>query len=82
MSVEADIAAREAEFRGMCQRHDLTYEYSDDHRYWERGVASYTALCKFANTLPRATAVRIWNEVIDTKIVEGSRPQFYWSETE
>src|SRR3954467_12099314 len=32
------------EFFQACQRHDWTYEYSDDHSVWERGRRSKAAL--------------------------------------
>lgn len=68
----------EDEFRQLCKRHDLTYEYSDDHGYWTRGNASLAKIRAAAKELPREVAVRIWNEVVDTKLVESARAQFYW----
>ena len=71
--------AREDEFRALCKAHDLTYEYSDDHSYWRRGNQTLSELTRFAKEhLEREVAVRIWNEVVDTKLVERARAQFYW----
>lgn len=31
-------------FDKLCKEHDWYYEYSDDHRVWQKGKAAYTAL--------------------------------------
>jgi len=68
------------EFRAMVQRHDLTYSYSDDHRYWVSGSKSYAEIKHAAKQFNRADVVRVWNEVVDTKLVENARSSFYWKE--
>jgi hypothetical protein len=68
----------EQSFREMCVRHDLTYDYSDDGSVWRRGRESYAAVREAAKLLPREAAVRIWNEVVDTKLVVRARSEFYW----
>jgi hypothetical protein len=68
----------EDEFRKLCKSHDLTHEYSDDHSYWVRGRASLAKVEEKAKELDREVAVRIWNEVVDSKIVPGHREQWYW----
>jgi len=68
----------EQEFRALCERHDLTYAYSDDHRYWKAGVQTYDEVKAAAATLPRDVAVRVWNEVVDAKLMPESREMFYW----
>lgn len=32
------------EFWNMCSKHDYSYSYSDDHRYWKAGVAEADAI--------------------------------------
>jgi hypothetical protein len=66
------------EFREACQRHDLTYEYSDDGRYWRAGCASYDRIRKAAKQFPREDVERIWNEIVDQKLVPDARERFYW----
>jgi hypothetical protein len=68
----------EREFRGLCERHDLTYAFSDDHRLWRAGVVTHDEVKAAAAMLPRDVAVRVWNEVVDQKILPGSREMFYW----
>lgn len=70
----------EEKFRQMCQQHDLTFDYSDDGGVWRRGQESLARVKAAAKELPRDVAVRIWNEVVDTKLVEGARSNFYWKE--
>lgn len=77
---EPDSDHLQAEFRTLCQKHDLTYEYSDDSEYWRRGSASHAEIRAFAKRLLPETAARIWNEIVDTKIIESHRRQFYWRE--
>lgn len=80
-------AGREAptpqeEFLRLCRRHDLTYAYSDDHRYWTRGQQTLKELKAFAkDNLSPEEATTIWNSVVDTKIAEGHRETFYAKET-
>lgn len=68
----------EEEFRNMCKSHDLTYSYSDDGNVWRRGEEAKAKIVAAAKHLDRETAVRIWNEVVDTKIIAGYRDTFYW----
>jgi len=69
----------EQEFRELCIKHDLTYAYSDDPRWWRKGVLTHDAIKAAAKSLPHDVVVRIWNEVVDEKILPGSREMFYWS---
>lgn len=68
------------EFEALVRKHDLTYNYSDDGAVWRRGQASYEAIIKASKLLPRSEAVRIWNKVVDEKLVPSARQQFYWKE--
>lgn len=54
------------EFREMCEKHDLTYSYSDDNHVWRRGKASYDAIQTAAKNVPNAE--KIWNEVAKEKL--------------
>jgi hypothetical protein len=66
------------QFRQMCVRHDLTFDYSDDSGCYRAGLASLKEIDSAIETigLPKETD-RIWNEVVDEKIIESSAPQFY-----
>lgn len=66
------------QLRILCERHDLTFEYSDDHSVWKRGFESRRQIDALARQLPREAACRIWNEVVDTKVSIDYRKQFYW----
>lgn len=77
MSTEQQAPTLE-EFRAMCQRHDLTYDYSDDHSVWTRGGQSLAKIHEAAKLLPKEDVARIWNEVVDTKLIPDARQQFYW----
>lgn len=70
--------ATEQEFEAACKRHDLTYNYSDDGAVWRAGEAQYKAIKNMAEELPREVAVRIWNKVVDEKILSDHRNGFYW----
>jgi len=66
------------DFERACERHDLTYSYSDDGRWWRAGCESHDRIKKAAAQFSREDVERIWNAVVDTKVVESARSQFYW----
>jgi hypothetical protein len=65
-------------FLAMCRQHDLTYGRSDDFRYWTAGSKSYQKIMEAAEELGHDVAARIWNMVVDEKICEDSRKDWYW----
>lgn len=68
-------------FLEMCQRHDLTYSYSDDGEVWRRGEESLRKIKAKAKAMPKEEVKKIWNAVVDSKIREGYRDPFYWRDT-
>ena len=66
------------EFEKLVAAHDLTYSYSDDHRYWVKGEESMKKIHELMKTLPKEECVKIWNKYVDKKIMPGSREMFYW----
>ena len=77
MTIETNNEAEE-EFLKACCQHDLTYAYSDDHRYWVAGVASLRLVTDMRSKIGIARSAEIWNAVVDTKMLEPAREQFYW----
>lgn len=68
----------EQEFYELCKTHDLTYMHSDAKQYY-RGRDEMLRIRQAAATLPRATAVEVWNRVVDEKLVTTARDGFYWT---
>ena len=66
------------QFKEMCRKHDLTYSYSDDFRYFTAGSRSYQKIMEAAEELGHDLAARIWNEVVDEKLIEEIRKDWYW----
>lgn len=66
------------QFKALVAAHDLTYDFSDDHREWKRGHQSYRAILEAADGLPWDVVVTIWNENVDRRLT-GGRESFYWS---
>lgn len=66
------------EFEVMVKRHDLTYDYSDDGSVWRSGLAQEQAIIKAAKEFPIEDVERIWNAMVDSKLIEGARENFYW----
>lgn len=66
------------EFEAACKAHDLTYDYSDDGWVWSRGLDSESKIRSAAKKFSREDVERIWNAVVDTKLVTDARKQFYW----
>lgn len=69
----------ELDFKHACERHDLSFDYSDDGAVWRAGAAQYKAIEAMAAELPRDVAVKIWNENVDQKIMEPWRNYYYWT---
>ncbi len=66
------------EFEIACKAHDLTYSYSDDGRWWRAGLASHERIRKAAEQFLREDVERVWNAVVDTKVIPEAASQFYW----
>ena len=66
------------EFEEMVRRHDLTHMYSDDGDVWRRGNANLQEIREAAQRLPREDVERIWNTIVDSKLIDSARSQFYW----
>lgn len=48
-----DSVTKLEEFAALIHAHDLTYQYSDDHRVWSRGDEQRQALLSLAQHLSR-----------------------------
>lgn len=68
----------EQTFRDLCKAHDLTYMYSDDGDVHRRGYARMDAIRAASKEIGQEAAERIWNEVVDSKMGERYRKEFYW----
>lgn len=64
------------EFEIMVSKHDLTYAYSDDPHWYRRGKQEREEILEAAKQFPREDVVRIWNEMVDRKLLDGTG--FYW----
>ena len=73
-----DLEKKLDEFKRLVAQHDLTYEYSDDSRYYNAGRQSYSKIRALADQLPEEETKRIWNAMVDRKLVPNAREQFYW----
>lgn len=66
------------EFERMVANHDLTYNYSDDPRWYHAGQRQYDDIMEAAKWLPEEDVERIWNKYVDQKLMEHARSTFYW----
>lgn len=66
------------QFEDMVNRHDLTYDYSDDGAVWRAGRAQRDAIRALAGELPYADVKRIWDAKVDRTLVPDARAPFYW----
>lgn len=57
-------------FKKLVQAHDLTYSFSDDHRVWLSGEASWRAIDEAAKGLKPEDAARVWNEKVASVLGE------------
>ena len=72
-----EYSAKLEKFRRLCIRHDLTYAYSDDHRYWVAGQKSWAEINEFSKEILPDDAATIWNEIVDMKLTDGAKSGFY-----
>lgn len=68
------------EFEAAVKNHDITFAYSDDFRWYERGRLSLANIRRMAKELPVEDVKRIWNANIDRQLAAAVRESFYWSE--
>lgn len=66
------------DFKAACERHDLTYAYSDDGECWRRGCRSHDRIREAPKKFPTEDVKRIWDAVVDQKLIEGARDNFFW----
>lgn len=66
------------DFRTMVNQHDLTYSYSDDAEVSRRGYNSFRDIQVASYQFDPSVAETIWNEVVDRKLGEKYRKEFYW----
>lgn len=65
------------DFLDLIDRHDLTYEYSDDARKYRQGAASMSLIRQAALTFSTGRVQKVWDEMCDRKSpANGS--MFYW----
>jgi len=74
-----DPVAIQEYFTQLVKRHDITYNYSDDHNVWRKGQQQRDLIHSYAMKLDRKVATDIWNKNIDESFThEDTRTQFYW----
>lgn len=76
--LDRGCAATPELFAAMCAAHDLTYDYSDDFRAYQKGARESSLIQQAATLLGNDVAFPIWNAEVDKKLLEGSREMFYW----
>lgn len=66
------------DFKKLVEAHDLTYSFSDDHRVWASGQASWEAIDEAAKGLLPRDVAKIWNDKV--KKVLGDDPIYMMTE--
>lgn len=72
------LTQEQAAFAKLVAGHDLTYDFSDDFRVWQKGQEVYDKIKAESKKFDRAFVVEVWNASVDRKIVPSSRETFYW----
>ena len=65
-------------FREMVELHDLTYDYSEDGRVWNRGFCEKGRIQEAMKQLDHDSCVEIWNAEVDRKLKPEFRKDYYW----
>lgn len=75
----------ERHFEQIVERHDLTYQFSDDHRYFQAGASSFSRIQQFKEIcikngwFTEKFAIDTWNAAVDKKIKSDYAYQFKWA---
>lgn len=64
-------------FTEAVKRHDVTFDYSDDHSVWLRGSAERAELRRMAAELPEGVAAEIWKSHMDKYFTAEEAPRWY-----
>jgi hypothetical protein len=84
--VNEDVGDSLEAFDKLVGSHDLTYSYSDDHRYWTRGEESIRKIRAMQERLVKQDpenkkkCAEIWNKWVDKKINAKYASDWYWEE--
>lgn len=55
------------QLREAISKHDFSYEYSDDHRWWKAGVSSLENIQKLSKGIEPKIIKEIWNTELKKK---------------
>jgi hypothetical protein len=70
-------------FATLVRQHDVTYEYSDDHTAWSRGLREYDqimTLYRAADHRTKCLMTDIWNEIMRRSFRPDVVDQWLWSQ--
>lgn len=65
-------------FRELVEKHDLTYNYSDDHRAYSNGERQYKEIMELSKEIPIEEAKAIWNANVEKKMRKEVWSEFKW----
>jgi hypothetical protein len=65
------------EYAWRCRGHDLTYQYSDSHEVWKRGVSERDAIEVLAHKINRpCVTTAIWNDAVQNFLIVDAQGPF------
>lgn len=64
------------EFKQLIRQHDITYDFSDDDRTYQRGRRQKQKILELAKQIPEAKD--LWNAEIDRRLSSNVRQPYYW----
>lgn len=71
------------EFAKLATRHDVTYEYSDDHSAWVAGRDEYARIRAIYNAADQRTKLLlcdVWNEIMRMRFKPEHVAEWLWPE--
>ncbi len=75
---DPDDVVTAGEFEVLVRKHDLFYQYADDHRVWLAGLKAADEIDSMAKRLGGRTASSIYNRVVDERVSsQKDRAKFY-----
>ena len=63
-------------FIELIRQHDITYDYSDDNKRYQKGRVQFKQIRDLAKDIPDAN--EIWNQEITNRLSRDIREYYYW----
>ena len=65
-----------ADLQAALKSHDWYFEFSDDHRYWKKGVEQQKNIQRLIRQVDKKEAQKLWKKYAPKNKAAGNKPMF------